>query len=103
MPEPTTDVYSDRDAAPEMEAEVESETESTEDAPDKESDGDDKASESATGLVSKSLFSGKEIKPGYKCSIVVEKVYDDQVSISLAGKSEDSEDESEAIEESVYD
>lgn len=96
---PDQDVYSDRDAAPELEAEA-PETEEAEDTPDEE--GKDKTSDSATGLVSKTFFGDKELKPGTTCKVRVEKVYDDQVSISyVAHKSDDSEDE-KAEEVDVY-
>lgn len=102
MPTPT-DVYSDRDSAPEM-AEA-TETESAEDTHYEKGEGEDKSSESGTGLVSKTFFGDKELKPGTTCKVRVEKVYDDQVSISYvahkADDSDDSEDEPK-VDEDVY-
>lgn len=96
---PETDVYSDRDSAPEMEAET-TETEDSEDTPDEKGEGEDKSSESGTGLVSKAFFGDKELKPGTTCRVKVEKVYDDQVSISYIPHGESDSDEDDKTKES---
>lgn len=74
------DLYSDTPptvAPPDPEAEAPEEEFAEEPVPDEETDkGGEK-----TALLPKSVFSGQDLKPGYKCQIEVVRVHDDEVEI----------------------
>jgi len=69
---PNDDLYSSGDDSPE-------------DKPDKEDSSED-MDEQKTALLPKSIFKGKDCKPGDVVEMKVEHVYDDEVEVSYTGK-----------------
>jgi hypothetical protein len=76
-----------------------------EDSPEDKSPKDDSAEdmdEQKTALLPKSIFKGKDCKPGDVVEMKVEHLFDEEVEVSYTGKynHKDGESESEDMEES---